>query len=54
VTDPREWQIAAVVSVVIGVIMAILGAPAWSYPIALGGFIAGLFFYQRSARARND
>jgi hypothetical protein len=46
-TDTREWTIAALLSVAIGVVMAALGAPVWSYPMALALFIAGLVVYQR-------
>jgi Kef-type K+ transport system membrane component KefB len=51
VIDPREWTIAVLISVVIGVAMAALSAPWWSYPIVLAAFIAGLLVYQRGRHA---
>ncbi len=54
VTDPREWIIAVLSSVVIGVVMAALSAPEWSYPVALAAFIAAIVLYQRRQRAHDD
>ncbi len=53
-TDPREWIIAVLFSVVIGVVMAPLSAPEWSYPVALAAFIAAIVLYQRRQRAHDD
>jgi hypothetical protein len=54
VTDPREWTIAVLLSVAIGVVMAFLDAPEWSYPVVLAVFVAGILLYQRQRRARDD
>jgi hypothetical protein len=50
VTDPREWSAVILIGVVIGVAMAALDAPEWSYPVALAALIVGLVIYQRRER----
>jgi Flp pilus assembly protein TadB len=52
--DPREWTIAGLVGLVVGVVMAVLSAPVWSYPVALAVFIAAIVLYQRRQRAHDD
>jgi hypothetical protein len=54
VIDSREWTIAVLVSVVIGVGMAALDAPTWLYPVALAAFIIGLLIYQRQRRRTSN
>jgi hypothetical protein len=46
-TDPREWTVAVLDSVAFGVILAVVSAPTWCYPVVLGGFLAALVLYQR-------
>lgn len=45
-TDPREWTIAVLLSVAIGVVMAALTAPTWAYPVVLAAFVVGILLYQ--------
>jgi hypothetical protein len=54
VTDAREWIIAVLVSVSIGVVLAVLSAPTWSYPVALGAFVVAILLYQRLRRVGDD
>jgi hypothetical protein len=53
-TDPGQWTVAVLVSVALGVVLAIFSAPAWAYPVALGIFIAAILFYQRVVRPSGD
>ena len=48
--DPREWAAAAVLSTVIGAVLAVAGAPGAAYWIAAVLFLAGIWLYQRRTR----
>jgi hypothetical protein len=51
VTDPRQWSAVILIGVVIGVVMAALDVPDWSYPLAAVALIAGIVIYQRRERS---
>jgi hypothetical protein len=48
--EAHEWTIAALLSVAIGVAMALADAPGWSYPVLLAALVAGVVLYQRQDR----
>jgi hypothetical protein len=44
---PEEWAVISVLAIVGGVVLAVIGAPTWIYPVALVAFLFGLRSYLR-------